>query len=181
VQIIKRLFAEGPVTFSGTYYRVSGLEGYPKPLQRPSPRLFIGGSGKRMLALAAREAAIVGLLMRLQGMRLDFTDGSLAATAQRIDWVRHAAGERFATLEFNTLVFGLAITEHRQSAAEQLAAAYGTSAESVVDSIHFLVGTVEQIVEQIQMWRERLGISYVTVIPEHLETFAPVVARLAGA
>lgn len=180
VQILKRLFAEGPVTFSGTYYRVTGLEGYPKPLQRPSPPLFIGGSGKRMLALAAREATIVGLLMRLEGMSLDFTDGSLAATAHRIAWVRQAAGERFTSLEFNTLIFGLAITERRQTAAEHLAATYGTSSESVADSIHFLVGTVEQIVEQIQMWRERLGISYVTVMPEYMESFAPVVARLAG-
>jgi hypothetical protein len=30
------------------------------------------------------------------------------------------------------------------------------------------------------MWRERLGISYVGVFPEAMETFAPVVARLAG-
>lgn len=180
VQIIKRLFADGPVTFSGTYYTVTGLDGYPKPLQRPHPPLYIGGSGKRMLTLAAREATIVGLLMRLTATGLDFTDGSLAATAQRIDWVRQAAGARFDALEFNTLIFDLAITEDRQRVAEQLAATWATTTDRVLDSIHFLVGTVEQVVGQLQMWRERVGISYVTVMAERLDAFAPVVARLAG-
>jgi hypothetical protein len=30
------------------------------------------------------------------------------------------------------------------------------------------------------MWRERFGISYVTVFPQFMDAFAPVVAKLAG-
>ena len=94
--------------------------------------------------------------------------------------MRQAAGDRFDTLEINTLLFGVVVTDHRQRAAEDLARAVGLTSEQVLDSIHFLVGTVEQITEDIQMWRERLGISYITVGQGSMDAFAPVVARLAG-
>lgn len=180
VQIIKGLFADGPFTFSGTYYTITDLEGYPKPAQRPRPPLFIGGSGKRVLSLAAREADIVGLVMSTAIGQVDFSAISSAATAQQVEWVRQAAGERFASLELNTLVFHVVITDHRQSVAEQIAPDWGTTAEQMLDSVHFLIGTVDQMVETIQMWRERFGISYVTVFPHAMETFAPIVARLGG-
>lgn len=180
VQIIKGLFADGPVAFSGTYYTITDLEGYPKPTQRPRPPLFIGGSGKRMLQLAAREADIVGLLLSTAIGQVDFRAVSTALTAQQVAWVRQAAGERFASLELNTLVFDVVIADHRQSVAEQIAPNWGTTPEQMLDSVHFLIGTVDQIVETIQMWRERFGISYVTVFPDYIETFAPIVARLKG-
>jgi len=50
----------------------------------------------------------------------------------------------------------------------------------ILDSPRFLVGTVEQIVEDLEERRERYGISYVTVHGEQVETFSPVVERLAG-
>ena len=63
VQIIKGLWADGPFDFSGRHYTISGLDqGIPKPLQRPHPRIFVGGGGKRLLSMAAREADVVGLL-----------------------------------------------------------------------------------------------------------------------
>ena len=62
--IIKRFWAEETVTFAGQYYHVTGLPGHPKAVQRPHPPLYIGGGGKRVLALAAREADCVGLTAR---------------------------------------------------------------------------------------------------------------------
>ena len=44
----------------------------------------------------------------------------------------------------------------------------------------FLVGTIDQIIEDLEARRERFGVSYVTVFGEDAEAFAPVVARLAG-
>jgi hypothetical protein len=46
--------------------------------------------------------------------------------------------------------------------------------------VHILVGTVDQIVEELQMRREQFGISYITVNEQYMNDFAPVVARLAG-
>ncbi len=179
VQIIKGLFGDAPVTFTGTYYTVTGLEGYPKPYQKPHPPILLAGGGKRMLSLAAREADIVGIVPQARGPGLDFMDSSTAATAQQIAWIQQADGDRFAALEINTLLFGVVVTDQRQRAAEQLASMWGTTAEQVLDSVHFLVGTVDHMVEQVQMWREHFGISYILVLPEYMDALAPVVARLA--
>ena len=103
-----------------------------------------------------------------------------AMTAQRLEWVRQAAEDRFSTLEFNTLVFEVVITQNRREAAERLAHAWGVTNEQVLDTVHILVGTIEQITEEIQVWRERFGISYITIMHKHMDAFAPVVARLAG-
>jgi alkanesulfonate monooxygenase SsuD/methylene tetrahydromethanopterin reductase-like flavin-dependent oxidoreductase (luciferase family) len=43
-----------------------------------------------------------------------------------------------------------------------------------------LLGTVDEIVRQLQERRERYGFSYITVFEPMLETFAPVVKELSG-
>src|SRR2546426_3745581 len=56
LQIIKGLMAGGSFSFTGKHYRISGMEGFPLPVQKPHPPIVIGGGGRRMLSLAAREA-----------------------------------------------------------------------------------------------------------------------------
>ncbi|SRR6266545_4704067 len=145
IQVIKGLFSAELVTFVGDHYTITELKGFPKPIQRPYPPLFMAGSGKRSLTLAAREADIIGLMFGLRESQYHLADGSTALTAQRIEWVRQAADDRFGTLEFNTLVFEVVITNKRWEAAERLASAWRVTNEQVLDTINILVGTVEQI------------------------------------
>lgn len=181
VQVIKGLFSDAPVDFSGTYYQVKGVQGTPKPVQRPYPPFFIGGGSRRILSFAGREADIVGLTPPSFGGGIDWSDVGSASTARQIEWVRQAAGDRFSALELNTLVFKVVITDHPRQAAEQIAVSLDVTPEQVLESIQFLVGTVEGICEEILMWRERFGISYVVVFEGDSDAFGPVVSRLAGA
>ncbi|MFM8971433.1 MAG: TIGR03621 family F420-dependent LLM class oxidoreductase, partial [Actinomycetota bacterium] len=64
VAILKGLFAPGPFSFAGEHYRITDLDGRPEPVQQPVPFL-IGGGGPKVLGLAAREAAIVGINAKL--------------------------------------------------------------------------------------------------------------------
>src|SRR5207253_6767082 len=82
VTIIKALFGEEPVNFSGKHYTINGLVGLPKPVQRPHPPILIAGGGKRVLSLAAREADIVGLHIKTyaDGSGGDMTSTSADAT-----------------------------------------------------------------------------------------------------
>ena len=178
--VLKGLFGPEPVTFSGEHYELADLDGSPKPLQQPHPPILIAGGGERMLTFAAREADIVGLMMKSRNGALDFADGSVGATARRVEWVREAAGARFDAIEVNILVLDLLITARRRQGAEQIGRKWGISGDEVLDSVHFLVGTVDQIADQLESWREKMSISYVAVMPEFMEQFAPVVARLAG-
>ena len=57
--VLKSLWTEARSTFAGKYYQLSDAIGEPKPLQRPHPPLWIGGSGlKRTLRIVAREADV---------------------------------------------------------------------------------------------------------------------------
>jgi len=57
VEIIRRLWAEECVTFDGRYYKITNAYCSPKPVQRPLPKILIGGRGGRtMLGVVARSA-----------------------------------------------------------------------------------------------------------------------------
>jgi probable F420-dependent oxidoreductase len=184
LSIIKQFFTQEAVTFAGRHYTVTDLQAFPRPLQRPHPPIFIGGGGKRMLSLAGREADIVGLHLKVNDDgTVDASERSEAAIAQKVEWVRQAAGERFAALELNLLIGNVIITQDRQQAAEQYIYERrrpGTTVEQLLASPYLLIGSVEQIAERIQRSREQFGISYIVVESENMESFAPVVDRLAG-
>jgi len=46
LEVMKGLWADGPFSFSGAHYTISGLDGLPKPVQRPHPPILIGGWGR---------------------------------------------------------------------------------------------------------------------------------------
>lgn len=185
VQIIKGLFSDEPLTFSGVYYRVAGMRGSPSPLQRPHPPILLGGSGKRILSVAAREADIVNIIPR--GMvepgsaqRIDLSDADTTSLARKVSWIREAAGERFQNLELNLFILDMALDDRREASVERLAHRFTLSREQIMNIPHLLVGTVDQIVERLQETRAEYGISYPVIFDEHMEQFAPVVARLAN-
>ena len=43
-----------------------------------------------------------------------------------------------------------------------------------------LIGTVDQLIEDLHARRERWGVSYYVIFEPYVDAFAPVVARLAG-
>ena len=184
VQIIKGLFGEGPVTFDGHYYQVNGLEGTPRPVQQPGPPLFICGGGRKLLTLAGREADIVGILMRaLPDVPPDLAERGTAGTRQKVAWVREAAGPRFDHLELSTLIYRVVVTADRRAAAAAYAEERGwtgASPDLVLEMPYALFGTLDEIAETLEWRRAEFGISYPIIVDEHIEDFAPLVARLAG-
>jgi probable F420-dependent oxidoreductase len=181
LRVIKGLWGEEPVTCAGAYYTTSGLEGTPKPVQQPHPPIYVGGGGKRLLSLAAREADIVGFVSRARPEGgIDWTEGTEEALARKVGWVREAAGDRLGQIELALLFQGTEVTDRPQEAAARLGGHFGLTAEQVLASSEFAVGTVDQIVERLLALRERHGISYLKVTAPLMEAFAPVVARLGG-
>jgi len=185
VAIIKQFFTGEPVTFSGKHYTINGLVGLPAPVQQPHPPIFLAGGSKRVLSLAGREADIVGLHLRTyaDGSGGDITSTSGDANMEKLDWVRQAAGDRFDQVEINVIAQRLAVSDNPMQAAEEMAANAnrpGLTPELLIDSPNALIGTIDGIVETLEMRRERYLISYVVVSDEDIDTFAPIVARLNG-
>ena len=62
VRLIRRLWAEPSVTFSGRHYRVDGASVHPKPVQQPMPPILVGGHGPRyVLPTIGRTADIANV------------------------------------------------------------------------------------------------------------------------
>jgi len=182
LKIIKGLFAGAPFSFTGEHYQVKDIEGSPAPVQKPHPPILLGGGGRRMLRLAAREADIVNVNFDLREGQVNrdlVRTGLAEATDEKVRWIKDAAGERLDHIELSVTIFLANITDDRESVAMVMAAGVGAEPKDILAMPHFLIGTVDEVVEDLQRRRERYGISYVIVPGEADEAFAPVVARLA--
>ena len=73
-----------------------------------------------------------------------------------------------------------AIVDNREEFAGMVAQGFGLTAAQGLSIPHFLVGTEEQIIEDLQQRREEYGFSYVVISGGAEETMAPIVAKLAG-
>lgn len=183
LRIIKGLFAGGPFSFAGEHYRIKDIEGWPLPVQKPHPPILLGGGGRRMLRLAAREADIVNINFDLREGRVNrelVRTGLAEATDEKLAWVKEAAGDRLESIELSVTIFLANITDDRESVATAMAAGVGAESQQILDMPHFLIGTVDELVEDLRRRRERYGISFVIVPGDVAELFAPIVARLAG-
>jgi FMNH2-dependent dimethyl sulfone monooxygenase len=56
IQIFKLLCEKDKVSFEGKYYKISDASFYPKPIQKPHPPIWIGGSSNRTLRITAKYA-----------------------------------------------------------------------------------------------------------------------------
>jgi probable F420-dependent oxidoreductase len=187
ITILKGLFSGAPVNFAGKYYTITDYTAAPLPVQRPHPPLFIGGGGRRTLQLAGREADIVGLAPRIRpDAGLDALSLTLAATREKIEWVREAAGERFDALEFNIYPSGwpTVVTDDLHGEVRRvidgLRSRTGVelTEDEVIDSPHLFIGSIDRLVEKFLQLREELGIS--SILLGGVGELAPVLERLVG-
>ena len=179
--VIKGLWTGQAFSFQGRHYTIDNLQGSPRPVQRPYPPILLGGGGRKMLTLAGREADIVNVNYDLREGRVNrelVRTGLAAATDQKLEWIRQAAGDRFDGIELSVTIFLATITDERDQMAAGVAAGLGMEAEDILAMPHFLIGTVDQIADDLRERRERYGISYVIVPGEVAESLAPVVETL---
>jgi len=183
VDVLRPLLAGEAIDYEGEFYRVSGELGGPAALQQPLPIMLAGGKQK-MLTLAAQKADIIGINPGLTAGVIDERagrDATLERTDQKLEWVRAGAGDRFDDLILQTRIHLAMISDDREGVANELAPLLGLTPDEALASPHALVGSVGQCVETVQLWRERWGITYITISADQLEAFAPVIAALDGA
>ncbi|MGH2446101.1 MAG: TIGR03621 family F420-dependent LLM class oxidoreductase [Candidatus Limnocylindria bacterium] len=187
VSILKGCFGDGPFSHAGVHYTIRAYDAHPKPVQKPHPPFLIGGGGRRTLELAAREASIVGFAPRiLPNGGPDLASVTFAGTAEKVGWVREAAGDRFDELTLNIYpsMTGISVTDHAlaeaKEVADRLTARSGMpiSAEELLESPHIFIGSEDHLVAKFERLREELGISSIMV--GGVDELASVVERLAG-
>ena len=184
IAVLKGLFADdGPFSFDGEHYRIAGMDGRPKPVQRPHPPLLVGGGGKRVLTIAGREADIVGINPSIVSGNVDADaarSGAATLTDEKVEWVKAAAGDRYAELELNMLIFAGMITDDAAGTKAMMAPLFGLEPADLDEYPHALIGSVESICEDLERRRDRWDVSYIVLQGDAMDALAPVVAKLAG-
>jgi probable F420-dependent oxidoreductase len=182
LHIIKEAMRPGAFSFQGTHYTITEYNGLPKPVQSLPP-VLIGGGGKRVLGIAAREADIVGINPSMHAGVVN-AEAISHMTAESVDEkiaiVRAAAGDRADAIELNIRAFLVNVTDDGAGARERLASGMGVPLSMIDTSPFALIGPPSELIERLVERRERWGFSYVIVGQEDVEKFAPVVAALAG-
>jgi probable F420-dependent oxidoreductase len=182
--------------------RVFGGGGYPerrpleeltghgplKPVQRAGlnqtgPPLIIGGTGDRILALAAQRADIVavgGLKQIPVQPPGTFTILTGAEADERVAYIRTQAGPRADDLELHVLIQAVVVTPDRRAAAAEMISEDGfeMTADELLDSPFMVFGTVPEIADQLRERRDRFGFSYLTVHEPFMAALAPVIDLL---
>jgi probable F420-dependent oxidoreductase len=181
LEIIRQLWTQESATFSGNHYTINEAKCFPVPLTPGGPKLIIGGGGKRVLTAAAKHASIIGVNPELTSGTAGVEAAKTAVADryhERIGWIRDAAGARFDDIELQVLVQIEQVVPNRDEVFAGVAPMFGITPEEAGRMPIVLVGTVDQICEDLIARREEFGFSYIVL--HDIDAFAPVVARLAG-
>ena len=139
----------------------------------PSIPLLIAGNGDRVLTLAAEQAQIVGLTGS------DIGKGVADPLAERIDFVRAAAGDRFGDLELNLTVTA-SPTDASGKPDLSLTRQYAPDAaeDELLRLPGVLSGTPRDMAGKIRALRDTYGLTYFTVMFRQADYFAKVIAEV---
>jgi probable F420-dependent oxidoreductase len=138
----------------------------------PTTPILIAGNGDRVLTLAARHADIVGLT----GARVRDVEDPLA---ERIEFVRNAAGDRFDALELNIAI--MAMPREGETAPDlRMTRQYAPdlSDQELLSMPSVLGGSPREMADTLSGLREKYGLTCFTVQDNNLDTFAKVIAEL---
>ena len=170
VDAVRRLLAGEEVTVDGPHVHAVGARlAQPRRVQDRVP-LMVGGAGRRVLALGARVADVVGVT----GLGRTLADGhrhavawaeaDLAASFGALDAAVAAAG---TSPSREALVQHVEVTDDPDAAAARLAARLGdVDPAHLVDVPYIWLGSVEDIADRLHRHRRRWGVDrYVVRVP----------------
>jgi probable F420-dependent oxidoreductase len=165
--------------------RLAGAADFaPHPVQTPRPPLLIGGNGNRVLELAAGHADIVaftsaaadpaepsGIPRALSAEELD----------ERVAAYRKFAADRAEPAELNLLAQRVVPTPDRRGGTRSHPGKPPPPPkDQALELPILLIGTTEQVAEQLRAQRERYGFTYITVSEPWMDAFGPVLEALHG-
>ena len=179
IEVLRSLLDDGSCHHEGTHHRVAIDELGVRPVQARVPFL-IGGHGRRVVEIAGRHADIFQYtgLTHGEGGAPSAGGFDTAALDLRTRWLEEAAGDRIDDIERSALVQLTRIGPDVGGQLAELADRFGVPPEVIESTPFVLLGSVEQVIDQLERQRERFGISHVVV--RDAEGFAPVAEALTG-
>ncbi|MBI5090599.1 MAG: TIGR03621 family F420-dependent LLM class oxidoreductase [Actinobacteria bacterium] len=177
--VLRALLDDGRCAFSGVHHSIGVDDLGVRPAQAHVPFL-VGGHGRRVVTTAARHADIFQFTGLTHGDGGRPSPGGFAIddVEHRRDWLLEAAAGRADAIELSVLVQTTDVAVDAHARIDQLASRFGLDRDQLVETPFVLAGSVEQVIDEVERLRERLGVSHIVV--REPESFAPVVAALRG-
>lgn len=176
---LRSLLDDGAVTMHGAHHRLAVEDLGVRPIQAHVP-ILVGGHGPNVVSVAGQLADIFQFTGLTHGPGGVPEPGGfdIEAVALRAQWLADAAGERNVDIERSVLVQATYVGDGADHALDRASERLGVDRDFVAASPFLLFGSTEQVIEELESRRARLGISHVVV--RDVEGFQPVVAALAG-
>ena len=171
IQVIRKMWTEEPnASFEGKYYQIKNAYCNPKPMQKPSPPILVGGSGERKtLKIVAKYADACNLF------------GSPDTLKKKLDILKEhckSVGRDYDSI-LKTKLATIVVDENKEMADNRVQETFrGMPEEQIKEFV--IYGTPEDIQSQIRAL-EQVGIQYLIVNFEFsreleaLDTFAKTV------
>ncbi|HXY65086.1 MAG TPA: LLM class F420-dependent oxidoreductase [Mycobacterium sp.] len=169
---VREEFEAAELPYPSAGQRVDYLEHVTTYLKKhlPNVPILIAGNGNRLLTVAATHADIIGLT--------GANDRGVGdPLAERIEFVRAAAGDRFADLELNLAITGVSDSSGKPDLSMTRRYAPTLSDEQLLALPAVLSGSPRDIADTLRGYRDTYGLTSVTVQEHHAETFAKVIAE----
>jgi probable F420-dependent oxidoreductase len=169
---VREEFEAAELPYPSAGHRVDYLEHVTAHLKKhlPSVPILIAGNGKRLLTLAAQQADIIGLTGANDA-------GAGNSLGERVEFVRAAAGDRFADLVLNLAITGVSDSSGKPDLSMTRRYAPTLSDEQLLALPAVLSGSPRDIADTLRGYRDTYGLTSVTVQEHHAETFAKVIAE----
>ena len=155
IQIIRKMWSEEPsASFNGTYYQINNAYCNPKPIQKPSPSILVGGSGERKtLKIVAKYADACNLF------------GSIETIKRKLDVLKEhckSVGRDYDSI-LKTKLDLVVIDDNEEIARKRAQQFYkGIPEQQISDREFAIYGTREDVSRQIELLEEA-GIQYLIV------------------
>ena len=151
IQIIRKMWTDEPSTsFNGKYYQIKNAYCNPKPIQKPSPPIMVGGSGERQtLRIVAKYADACNLF------------GSVETVKRKLCILKEhckSVGRDYDSI-LKTKLGGVVIEDDRELARKRSQQIIKMPEEQVDESV--IYGTPEDVLRQKELFEA--GIQYLIV------------------
>jgi F420-dependent oxidoreductase-like protein len=153
IQVIRKMWTEEPyASFDGKYYQIRNAYCNPKPIQKPSPPILVGGSGERKtLKIVAKYADACNLF------------GSLETVRKKLDVLKdhcRSIGRDYDSI-LKTKLGAIIVDDNKEMAKNRVRQTLKGLPEEQINEF-VIYGTPEDVSRQIEML-EQVGIQYLIV------------------
>jgi len=153
IQIIRKMWTEEPsASFNGKYYQIHNAYCNPKPIQKPSPPILVGGSGERKtLRIVAKYADACNLF------------GSAETVKRKLNILKDhckSVGRDYDSI-LKTKLGIIVVDDDKQMAEKKIKQIFKGMPEEQIREFA-IYGTPEDLLRQIELL-EQVGIQYLIV------------------